>query len=502
MQKLVLSLSVALLSGFSLVTAQENLVKNPGFEEALTPGGKPGAGWWLYEARGTPSLASDRTVSHQGKASAQIHAADETRCTLVSAPFAVAPGDEIRFQAWVRGENLPGSAKQSYGGLAYRNADGKVFARAYLGSGTVSSDWSLISGNVQAPGGTVTAEVHLGYTNAPGTLWFDDVSAVITSPVSFSLVEGAKAWPGKQEIVLMALNRQASRFEGSVRAVIGKREQSFPLMLEPGSSKQFKVPAVLASVGSHSYKLSLLDNTGKTLRVIDGRFQIRPALVLYPACPCYHAIGVGNGDTRFDTRINLSPADRVGLRLAVGLTDEDGKGIQAASTDASTGGIVGLKLRVPVQAAGKFQISARLVDSAGKEVAAATTDVRVAPRQESRVETDLDGFLRIGGKPSFPVGMYSCGRYDEMGKAGFTGTHNYGITTGEPNEPINPNEMQVKELLDRSLANGMRMMVELPRKAIEKAQWDQVTRRVETFRFHPGLLCWGSKNALRAARRP
>jgi hypothetical protein len=39
----------------------------------------------------------------------------------------------------------------------------------------------------------------------------------------------------------------------------------------------------------------------------------------------------------------------------------------------------------------------------------------------------------------------------------------------------------------------MRMMVELPRKAIEKGQWTQVRRCIETFRHHPGLLCWGSE---------
>ena len=37
------------------------------------------------------------------------------------------------------------------------------------------------------------------------------------------------------------------------------------------------------------------------------------------------------------------------------------------------------------------------------------------------------------------------------------------------------------------------MMVELPRNAIEKGQWGQVRRRIQTFRYHPGLLCWGSE---------
>ena len=163
---------------------------------------------------------------------------------------------------------------------------------------------------------------------------------------------------------------------------------------------------------------------------------------------------------------------------------------------------MGANVRVPIQAPAAFTITARLLDSAGKEIAQATTDVHVAPREQSVVTTGPDGFLRIGGKATFPVGLYSSGRYEELGKAGFTATHNYGITTGDPADSINPNESQLKRLLDQSWANGMRMMVELPRKAIEKAKWDQVRRRVLTFRYHPGLLCWGSEERVARGEAP
>ena len=46
------------------------------------------------------------------------------------------------------------------------------------------------------------------------------------------------------------------------------------------------------------------------------------------------------------------------------------------------------------------------------------------------------------------------------------------------------------------------MMVELPRKAIEKAQWQQVRRRILTFRHHPGLLCWGSEERVARGECP
>jgi len=111
----------------------------------------------------------------------------------------------------------------------------------------------------------------------------------------------------------------------------------------------------------------------------------------------------------------------------------------------------------------------------------------------SRVTVGADGYLRVNGKPHFPIGLYSATRFEELGRAGFTATHSYGVVTGDADLDINPNDARLKQLLDRSWTNGMRMMVELPRKAVEQAKWSQVRRRVETFRHHPGLLCWGSE---------
>jgi hypothetical protein len=44
--------------------------------------------------------------------------------------------------------------------------------------------------------------------------------------------------------------------------------------------------------------------------------------------------------------------------------------------------------------------------------------------------------------------------------------------------------------------------VELPRKAVEQAQWAQVRRCIETFRHHPGLLCWGSEERVARGAAP
>lgn len=234
----------------------------------------------------------------------------------------------------------------------------------------------------------------------------------------------------------------------------------------------------------------------------DPKPRVEPPLVLFPACPCYHALGVGNGDTRVDARINVEPSQRAGLRLAVDVTDAAGKSTESRWVDASTGAVAGLDFRIPNTALATFEVTARLVDGAGKEIAKAMTDVRVRPRKESIVQVNTNGFLMVAGKPEFPIGMYNSGHLEEMSKAGFSATHNYQITTGDAAEPINPNEARLKQMLDNAAANGLRMMVELPRKAIEKGQWQQVRRRIETFRYHPGLLCWGSEERVARGLTP
>ena len=78
------------------------------------------------------------------------------------------------------------------------------------------------------------------------------------------------------------------------------------------------------------------------------------------------------------------------------------------------------------------------------------------PREESRVEVRPDGFLRVGGKPFFPIGLYSAGHYEEMATAGFNATHSYAITSGEAEAAINPTDARLKQLLDHSSANAMR----------------------------------------------
>ncbi|HVV00085.1 MAG TPA: hypothetical protein VHH88_01905 [Verrucomicrobiae bacterium] len=214
---------------------------------------------------------------------------------------------------------------------------------------------------------------------------------------------------------------------------------------------------------------------------------------LMPACPCFDLIGDGTVETKIDAALNIPEADRAGWRFEAKLLGNDGSVVATASADASRGTLVEASLRVSVQQVATFKVTGRLFDALGSERARGETDVHVIPPEESQVTVGPSGFLEIQGMPHFVIGMYSSGHFPEMAAAGFSATHSYAITTGDATNLINFTDVRLKGLLDASWSNGLRMMVELPRKAIEKGDWAQVIRRIKTFRHHPGLLCWGSE---------
>ncbi len=500
MHKLFLIFGVGLVGLFAAEGAQTNLVKNPGFEQPAPVSARPADGWWLYQNIGDTKATTDTTTKRIGNASIKLQSAEPAKCVLVSAPFPVTGGDDLSFSVWARAGKTGDHAVQA--GVAFRDADNKVFKRSYFAAAAPGGSWSLISGAATAPEGAVSAEVHLGYTNSPLPVWYDEASVIITNPVSFALTDSAKPWTGPQEIEVIAINRETNRFEGSISATVARRPQTLPVVLEPESTKRIKIPITMSGTGAHAYKINLLDSKGGTMRVLEGKFQTRSPLLMYPPCPAYHVIGEGDGSTRVDALVNVNPAERTGMRFLVEVSDRDGKEVQTASAEVSQTDAVGVSVRVPVRSAKVYTVIAHLVDRSGREVAKARSEIGVCDAKESRVTISPDGFLLVAGKPSFPIGLYSSGHAEEMGRAGFTGTHSYGITTGDAGDAINPTDARLLELLNGSWSNGMRMMVELPRKAIEKAQWEQIRRRVETFRHHPGLLCWGSEERVARGDAP
>ncbi len=488
----------------SAAYTQGNLLKNPGFEDGAGENGVPAGGWWVYKTEeGQPDVTVDSAVARDGESSVRLASKDAARFTAVSAPFPVTPYDDIRFKAWVRAEGLRGGKDPVGIALSFRNADGGVFDRNWVyPTGAPSGKWTLLSGTADVPAGAVTGEIFLQFNRASGTVWFDSVSAVVTNSVSMTLAEAPKPYAGKQTLTAVVANRGGSPFSGSLRLTVDKRASETPITVAAGSESRIPLAIDLEAVGNHDYTLEMLSASGASERKITGAFSVTAPLVIYPACPCYHAVGEGDGSTCIDALVNLHPDRLRGAKLHVRVADTGGSTVSEATVDASAGGLVGHAFKVPVDSTGAFTAKVALTDGKGNDLGGGQAEIRVRPRSESQVVMGPDGFPRVNGKPQFPLGLYASARLPEMGEAGFSFSHSYQIVTGDADSPINPNDVRLKDLLDRSAEAGLKMMVELPRKAIEAGKWEQVRRRIETFRNHPGLGFWGSEERVARGEGP
>ena len=487
----------------SIAGAQGNLIPNPGFEDGIGADGVPAGGWWIYEVEGQPSVTVDAAVAREGTAALKLAAEEPARFTAVSAPFPVTPYDEIRFEAFVRVRNLKGGKDPVGIALSFRDAGGKVFDRNYVyPPKPLSGTWTSLSGTADVPANAATGEIFLQFNRTSGAAWFDSLSAATVNPVSMTLADSAEPYVGEQTITALVANRGHSLLTGSLKLTIGKQVSETPISVAARSESRVPLTINLKAVGSHDYSLELLSASGVSERKITGKFNAVAPLIVYPACPCYHAIGEGDGSTRLDVEVNLHPSRLSGAKLEIQVTDPTGKVFDTASVDASKGGLAGHAFKIPVDSAGDFVAAIKLLDAKGAKIGEGQADIHVRPRADSQVIMGADGYPRVGGKSQFPLGLYSAGRFPEMGQAGFSYSHNYGITTGEADDPINENDIRLKELLDRNAEAGITMMVELPRKAIEKGRWEQIRRRIETFRNHPGLGYWGSEERVARGEGP
>ena len=504
MRSRMIPLVLALMLVAPIAGAQAGLLKNPGFEEGTAENGVPAGGWWVYKTEeGQPDVMVDKAVAHQGKAAVRLSAAKASKFTVVSAPFAVTPYDDIRFEAFMRGQGLRGGIDSVGIALSFRDRDGKVFDRNWVYPEKLpSGSWVHLSGIADVPAEAVTGEIFLQFNRAVGAVWYDSVSAVVVNPVSVTFAEGPEPYVGEQKISVVLANRSDKPFSGSLKLTLGKQVSDTPVSVAAGSESRAPLKIDLKSVGKYEYILELLNASGGPERKITGSINVGAALTVYPACPCYHAIGEGDGSTRVDVQVNLHPDRLPGARLEVRVEDSGGNTLDQGSVDASAGGCVGHGFKVPVDASGVFTARMRLIDGKGTEVGGGQAEIRVRPRSESQVLMGADGYPIVDGKPQFPLGLYSAGRFPEMGEAGFSFNHSYQIVTGDAEDPINPNDIRLKDLLDRSAEAGLRMMVELPRKAIEQGKWAQVRRRIETFRNHPGLGFWGSEERVARGEGP
>jgi len=178
-----LTIIVLFLSGAALLSAEQNLIQNPSFEESVN--GHPSI-WneaaWNNEP-GATTFGVDAVKAHSGKSSAVIVNDKENHARFVQA-VTVSENSSYRFSAWIRTENVGegtlGSGigvtdKLEFGGDIRKTSDWKQ-AELYIKTGPGINSVSLM--------------LTLGTYGAlnTGKAWFDDVSLVKVDSIPSSAV--------------------------------------------------------------------------------------------------------------------------------------------------------------------------------------------------------------------------------------------------------------------------------------------------------------------------
>ena len=202
-----LCLLVALTS--SVARGGDNLVANPGFEEA---GEKELPAQWEPFVIGVPArFALDLSEKHSGQRSIRITAAESARSYMRSRPIPVVAGEAIRFSAWVKHEGVPSGKGTVIAIAEFTNAQDLGPEVAKLGVADTSkpgAEWRKIEGRVQAPEAAAFVRLRLGFSYAQGTCWWDDVVLGVEKTLVARVdLPGQRLSPAAGAVPIVILNR-------------------------------------------------------------------------------------------------------------------------------------------------------------------------------------------------------------------------------------------------------------------------------------------------------
>ena len=237
--RLTLLLLVAAAVAIGGVTAQSNLLNDPGFEGDYTGRGRPDfnipsawGGWYTETPRteswmNVPPLAFPHTASFKREGGKSLHIARGSG-TFTASVFQIVPniqpGTVLRASVWVYIENNPSSGSQVRLGLG-NNVGGDPFAPGIVWSNwaTNANAWNNLSVDLTADGGEVTFFVYAtqNWPNDPNGVYVDEASLVVigageVQPTAAS--GGAPVQP--TPVVAPPVQAQGQRDDGSIVHIV------------------------------------------------------------------------------------------------------------------------------------------------------------------------------------------------------------------------------------------------------------------------------------------
>jgi hypothetical protein len=172
----------------STAGAQENAVRNPGFEEKGADGEV--AGWSARK----PAYRFEEGVGRNGSRGLAFDNSDPSFYSFPSQKLDVQPGRCYAFEVWVKTENLKGDESGATVCMEWSGPDGKYLGGAYAeGVRGTSDGWTRVHGFTRAiPTNAVRVTVApYARRGMTGKAWFDDLSVTRYFPPLVSAVSAS-----------------------------------------------------------------------------------------------------------------------------------------------------------------------------------------------------------------------------------------------------------------------------------------------------------------------
>ncbi len=184
-----------------------------------------------------------------------------------------------------------------------------------------------LKGSVVVPPKAATLRLRIGFRDACGTCWIDDVGLHAPSDLVLrSDLQRPRITPEMGGIPILIINRDRERGPAIVRARLGESEGSTEVKLDGEPTQTLSIPLTISARGDLALEIALLKSeSDEAVFIENSRVLVPPAMVLSPAIPTHWAVEDGPPRVEADVDLAMSRAQRTNSILHVDLVDEDGK---------------------------------------------------------------------------------------------------------------------------------------------------------------------------------
>jgi hypothetical protein len=292
---------------------------------------------------------------------------------------------------------------------------------------------------------------------------------------------------GSQSVPIEIINRTKSPIAPKLSyKITGDEESTGEVQLgsiAPGADLSAELPVKIAKQGADLLSLSVTDSgSGRTLYSSTREMKAVQPIVFNEML---YALHYKRADATFEVKV---PSEKAKLKISLVKANSD-KPIAVKTFDAPFSGPTKVSFSLTGQKQGAYKLLAELTRD-GKIIA--VSESALFPyKPNPKVGFDKNGFLKVEGKPFFPIGIYSLenrqwGADDAIMKdahdAGFNSTVLYQVKLSE-----------LMPVLDACQRNGIKALVypTIPFDQLTGKETPESTRAdIDARRNHPAVIGW------------